>query len=117
MGGATVSAETFFSVVMWDGKHEAVVGGNLWETFWPGIEFGFAGKADLCFDKKLVLLVPDEFGDCEDGVVNFELLLAGCFGGGWGFGSHVIDLDIFKFVILFSVYFVKYVSFQIPLNF
>jgi hypothetical protein len=29
VGGAAVSAETFFSVVMGDGKHEAVVGGNL----------------------------------------------------------------------------------------
>lgn len=89
MGDATGSAESFLSVVLGGGEHEAVVGGDLSDAFSPCVELVFVGQTNFGLDEQLVLLVLDQLGDSEDWMVDFELLLVVVDRSG-GFGSHGI---------------------------
>ena len=89
MGDAAGSAEAFLSVVLGGGKHEAIVGRDLSDTFGPCIKLVFVGQTNFGLDEQLVLLVLDQLGDGEDWVVDFELLLV-VFGRSGGFRSHGI---------------------------
>lgn len=73
---ASCSTESFLSVILSGGQHETVIGWHLADLLGPHIELFLIGKSDFGLDKKLVFFVPDQPGDCEYRVVNFELLLA-----------------------------------------